>query len=125
MSLIEELMQGALGADDDRKRSALKVLKGEATIGDPDARPARPITGPMLMGVGAAAKLMGISRGTMWRILQAGLIEKVELFPGSYRLRRSDIEDLIEGRSRKKAGRETETTNRKGDGYGSTGTTSK
>ena len=42
MTLLEELMQAARGAADDRKETALKVLRGE-----PLAPAARPVTGPV------------------------------------------------------------------------------
>jgi excisionase family DNA binding protein len=115
MCLMEELMKAALMAPDERRLDALKVLKGEAVIADPGARPARPITGPMLMGVGEAARFIGVSRGTLWRVLQAGQLEKVELFPGSYRLRRSDVEELIERRGRQTADMKTGRGNNEGD----------
>jgi len=45
----------------------------------------------------AGAKLLGVSRATLWRMMKAGTISKVELFPGSYRLRREDLEALAAG----------------------------
>ena len=93
MTLIEEVMQAALGAGDDRKQTALKVLRGE-----PLASAVRPMSGPVLMGMGAAADFLGVSRPTLWRMLQMGRIQKVELFPGSYRLRREDLEALAAGK---------------------------
>jgi len=96
MSLIEQIMQTALTAPEDRKAAALKVLNGEAGIADPDNEDRnRPTTGPALMGMGEAARFMGISRPTLWRVIHAGRLGKVELFPGSYRVRRADIEALI------------------------------
>ncbi len=93
MTLIEEIMQASLGAPDDRKVTALKMLRGEVTESS-----ARTSTGPLLLGMGASAKFLGVSRATLWRILQAGTIQKVELFRGSYRIRREDLEDLAAGK---------------------------
>lgn len=93
MTLIEEVMQAALVAADDRKQTALKVLRGE-----PLAPAARSMTGPVLMGMGAAADFLGVSRPTLWRMLILGRIQKVELFPGSYRVRREDLEALAAGK---------------------------
>ena len=40
--------------------------------------PPRPV-GPLLVGMGAGAKLLGVSRATLWRMLRAGRLEKVEV----------------------------------------------
>jgi excisionase family DNA binding protein len=93
MTLLEEVMQAAFGAPDDRKQTALKILRGEVL-----ALAARPMTGPVLMGMGAAAIFLGVSRPTLWRMLQLGRIQRVELFPGSYRVRREDLEALVAGK---------------------------
>ena len=88
-----ELLQAVLSATDERKDQALRVLRGEVS----DV-PAKAVNGPLLLGMSAAAKLLGISRATLWRILRAGTIVKIELFPGSYRVRREDLEALAAGK---------------------------
>jgi excisionase family DNA binding protein len=87
-----ELLQAILAATDERKEQALRVLRGEVP-----EKVMRPMTGPLLLGMGAACRLLGVSRATLWRILQAGTIQKVELFPGSFRVRREDVEALAAG----------------------------
>jgi excisionase family DNA binding protein len=59
--------------------------------------PAAPI-GPLLVGMGAGAKLLGVSRATLWRMIRAGRLEKVEVLPGSFRVRRADLEAIAECR---------------------------
>ena len=54
--------------------------------------------GPLLLGMGVAAQFLGVSRATLWRMLQAGKLEKVELLPGSFRVRRADIEAIAAGK---------------------------
>jgi len=54
--------------------------------------------GPLLMGMSAAAKLLGVSRPTLWRMVKAGRLEKVEVLPRSFRLRRADVEAVAVGR---------------------------
>ena len=39
--------------------------------------------------------MMGLSRATLWRLFKEGRLEKVELYPGSYRVRKADILTLI------------------------------
>ena len=93
MSLIEEVMQAALVAADERKRDALRVLRGETS-----ATADKTATGPLLFGMSAGARFVGVSRATLWRVVAAGKIKKVELFPGSYRVRREDLEALAAGK---------------------------
>ena len=54
--------------------------------------------GPLLLGMTAAAKLLGVSRATLWRMVKAGRLEKIEVLPRSFRLRRSDVEAVAAGR---------------------------
>jgi excisionase family DNA binding protein len=91
--LTGDLLTAVVAAPPDRKEAALKLLRGE--VAQPSAKTS---TGPLLLGMGASAKFLGVSRATLWRILQAGTIQKVELFRGSYRVRREDLEDLAAGK---------------------------
>lgn len=65
--------------------------------------------GPLLLGMGEAARYAGLSRTTLWRVIQAGSLEKVEILPGSYRLRRADIDAFVAssgtGRAREAQGK--------------------
>ena len=88
-----ELLAAFLTSSPERKATALKVLKGESS-----GTEAKPVTGPLLFGVCDAAKFLGVSRATLWRAIQAGRISKVQLYPGSFRVRRADLEDLAAGR---------------------------
>ena len=56
-----------------------------------------PPKGPLLLGMGAGANLLGVSRATFWRIIKAGKLSKVEVLPGSFRVRRADVEGLAAG----------------------------
>lgn len=68
-----------------------------------EGKPATPATdptpGPLLMGMSAAAKYAGVSRATLWRMCRAGRLQKVEILPNSYRLRRADLLALVGERS--------------------------
>ena len=84
----------------------LKILQAPPEIqseidrileGRPPAQQSEPPTGPLLMGMSAAAKFVGVSRATLWRVCRAGRLKKVELFPGSFRLRRADLLALAAG----------------------------
>ena len=62
--------------------------------------PSAPIaaSGPLLLGMGAGAKFLGVSRPTLWRMIRAGKLTKVEVLAGSFRLRRADLELLAAGK---------------------------
>jgi len=49
---------------------------------------------PLLMGMKAAAKFLGVSRTTLWRMVIDGRLKRVEVLPGSFRLRRADLEAI-------------------------------
>ncbi len=73
-------------ADDQAKVQALDILQGKETK--------QALSGPLLLGMGEAAELLGVSRATLWRMIQAGVLEKVEIYANSFRLRMSDIYEL-------------------------------
>lgn len=92
MSLLEELMGVALTASEDRRAEALRLLRGEVA-----ATPSPRSEGPLLLAMGQAAKYMGVSRPTMWRMIRDGRLEKVEILPGSFRMRRADLDAYVAG----------------------------
>ena len=53
-----------------------RVLAGEAPA------PVKAATGPLLLGMGNAAKLLGVSRATLWRMIKAGRLARVEVLSG-------------------------------------------
>lgn len=57
------------------------------------------INGPLLYGMTAAARFLGVSRATLWRMIRAGILRKIEVLPGSYRVRRADLEAIASGRT--------------------------
>jgi excisionase family DNA binding protein len=54
-------------------------------------------TGPLLYGMTPASKFLGVSRATLWRMIKAGRLGKVEVLPGSFRVRRADLEAIAAG----------------------------
>ena len=89
----ERLMR-FLQATPEQQAAIDRILEGK-----PDVRAPAP-TGPLLIGTCAAAALLGISRATLWRMVKAGRLSKVEILPGSFRLRRADVEAIVAGPSR-------------------------
>ena len=66
------------------------VLSGQAALN------LREPTGPLLLGMSAAAKRLGVSRATLWRMVRSGRLRKIEILPGSFRLRVRDLETIGE-----------------------------
>jgi hypothetical protein len=44
-----------------------------------------------------APMMFAVSRATLWRMTKAGLLQKIEVLPGSFRLRRADLEAIAAG----------------------------
>lgn len=85
---LEELLLSLLAADNDRRRSALRVLRGETET------PVAPSDeeGVVLLRPGEAARYLGISRTTLWRLAREGRLERVEIRQGSYRFRKAELQ---------------------------------
>jgi excisionase family DNA binding protein len=49
---------------------------------------------PAFIRMFEAAKLLGVSRSTLWRMVKAGRLDRVEIRPGSFRLRRAQLTAL-------------------------------
>lgn len=71
-----------------------RILDGKTTAKSETAS-----TGPLLMGMGEGARFLGVGRATLWRMIRAGRLKKVEVLPGSFRLRRGDLEAIANGRT--------------------------
>ncbi|QHI70165.1 helix-turn-helix transcriptional regulator [Tichowtungia aerotolerans] len=90
----EQVIQAVFTATDEAKEHALEILEGRA--GSPNLPQDND---PLLLRMGEAAEMLNVSRATLWRTIKAGSLEKVELYPGSFRLRRSDIIALVNNRT--------------------------
>ena len=55
---------------------------------------------PLLMMMTAAAKALGVSRVTLWRMVKEGILRPVEITPRVFRIRREDIHELASKRSK-------------------------
>ena len=87
----DDLIRAVFTATDEAKTKALAILEGRELL-DADA-------GPLLLSMGEAAALLHVSRATLWRTIKAGRLPKVELYPGAFRLRRSDIIAIVNGKA--------------------------
>jgi len=88
----DDVIRAVFSATDEAKERALEILEGRDEPRPQDDE-------PLLLTMGDATKLIPCSRATLWRIIKAGRLEKVELYPGAYRLRRSDVLSLVAGKA--------------------------
>jgi len=91
-----------LQATPEQQTAIDRILEGRM---EPAPEPPR---GPLLLGMGTGAKLLGVSRATFWRMIKAGRVTKVEVLPGSFRVRRADLEALAAPLTREIRGPKTE-----------------
>lgn len=86
----ERLMR-ILQASPEQLAAIDRVLEGKVEPVRPERR------GPFLLKMGEAAHLLGVSRPTLWRMLEAGRLDRVEILPGTHRVRREEVEALAFG----------------------------
>ena len=93
-------------SDSDPNARLLKILKAtseQLTLIDRVLAGEKPFPhhrsqeGPLLLGMGAAAKYLGVSRPTLWRMLRDGRLKKVEVLPNSFRMYQRDLERFVQG----------------------------
>jgi len=82
----DEIIQAVFTASDESKKRALQILQGNES-----ETTTAPIAGPLLLGMVDAAKLLGVSRTTLWRLIKSGRLKKVEIYHNAFRLRRADL----------------------------------
>lgn len=88
----EERLKRLLEASQEQLKAIDNILDGRIP------EKATEVVGPLLMGMTASAKLLGVSRATLWRMVRAGVLQKIEVLPGSFRLRHADLEAVAAGR---------------------------
>lgn len=80
-----------LQATPEQQQAIDRILSNE-----PPPSSTAPITGPMLYNMTKAARFLGVSRTTLWRIIQAGHLNRVEVMAGTFRIRHQDLLTLAE-----------------------------
>ena len=88
----EQRILRLLQASPEQQAAIDRVLEGRLA-----PEPSAP-AGPLLMKIKDAAALLGVHRGTIWRLVKARRLETVELL-GALRIRRSDIDALACGQT--------------------------
>jgi excisionase family DNA binding protein len=88
MNDIEKRLLKMLTASAEQLAAIDRILEGR-----PEA-PRRVLRAPVLVNMGTAAAFLGVSRATLWRMIKAGRLERIEVFQNSFRVRREDLEAL-------------------------------
>ena len=92
-TISNERLVRFLNASPEQQAMVDRILEGKV-----EPAPVPP-SGPLLVGMGAGARLLGVSRATLWRMIRAGRLDKVEVLPGSFRVRRADLEQVASGKA--------------------------
>lgn len=91
--MTDDLLQAIVKATPDQKAAALRALCGK-----PEAEKATTVSvGPLLFNMSQAAKFLGVSRTTCFRLVKAGRLSRVELMAGTFRIPRAALEALAAG----------------------------
>lgn len=88
----DRLIQSVFSATEEAKSRALSILEGKVSSRNCLADG---VEAPLLMGMSESARFLGVSRATLWRMIRAGRLTKVEIYHNAFRLRRSDILALV------------------------------
>jgi hypothetical protein len=83
----DEILQAILSAPPDRRRDALRVLRGEVTVVEAHNAPSE-----QYLGLGALAEVLNVSPCTLWRWRIPG-----HAFGGRPRYRLSEVRAYLEG----------------------------
>ena len=91
--LTESVLQALLTASASQKAAALAALRAET----PQRSVKQRESGPLLVGPAGAARILGVSRSSLWRMIRTGHLATVEIMPGCRRVRRADVEAIAAG----------------------------
>ena len=80
-----------LQATPEKLRAIDRILNDEFP-----AIPATQSQGPLLRTMTDSANYFGVSRTTLWRMIQAGHLKRVEIMAGTFRFRHHDLLALAE-----------------------------
>ena len=86
--IIEAAIKAAVDITPQQKKEAMDILSGKAK-----QTPQEKKDGPALLTQAQAAKFLGLSRSTIWRMAQAGELTPIPIH-GSKRYRKVDLEKL-------------------------------
>jgi predicted DNA-binding transcriptional regulator AlpA len=85
---MEQRLKLLLAASPEQIQAVDSILEGKAQKSITNE------SGPLLLGMNAAARFLGVSRTTLWRMIGDGRLHRIEVLPGSFRVRRVELESV-------------------------------
>ena len=85
--VIQKILNSLVNADDKTLERVQSVLQGEGHNLDSKQ--------PLLLTKRQVQKLLNISRTTLWRMIKAGILTVVEIYPGMERISSDCIERVL------------------------------
>lgn len=95
------IIELAIGNDDEIDAQIADFILNALQGNLPKSRSSSP-EDPLLLKMNDAAKKLGVSRVTFWRLVNTGTIKPVEIFEGVFRYNYNDLVDLADQRSKYK-----------------------
>lgn len=87
--ITTELLKASLTSSPEQRRAALRIMRGEIPVAsDSEAS--------LLLKPGPAARFLGVSKATFWRLVQKGRLKPVQITNKASFFRRRDIAALVE-----------------------------
>lgn len=96
--IFQERLRKLADSTPEQLESIDAILKGQILSRELDSQK------PALLTKRQAAKVLNVSRTTLWRMVKMGMISTVEVIPGMDRIPLSDIEAILQ--RRKKGGQD-------------------
>ena len=88
----KQMIELALASDETIEPTIREVIAG-VLEGNLPERPTQH-DGTLLLTMTDAARVLGVSRVTLWRMVRTGAVKPVEIMPGIRRIRREDLHVL-------------------------------
>lgn len=98
-SILQSLASSDLSLSATEQRALARLIEGKTNEPYPGSRNSED---PLLVTQAQAAKLLGLSRVTVWRMAKEGMLHPVEILPGSFRYAFEEIEGLARDGMQKK-----------------------
>ena len=98
-SILQSLALSDSSLSASEQRALARLIEGKTNESSPSSRNS---DDPILVTQAQAAKLLGLSRVTVWRMAKEGMLHPIEILPGSFRYAYEEIAGLAREGMQKK-----------------------